>query len=57
MDFEEIERWTKEMRFIFSIAELHLGLIILEFLSLFYTSVLRMWNLFLWNALQGIGAQ
>lgn len=57
MDFVEIERWTKEMRFIFWIAELHLGLIILEFLSLFYTSVLRMWNLFLWNALQRIGAQ
>lgn len=34
MDFVEIERWTKEMRFIFWIAELHLGLIILEFLSL-----------------------
>lgn len=59
MDFVEIERWTKEMRFIFWIAELHLGLIILEFLSLslFYTSVLRMWNLFLWNALQRIGVQ
>lgn len=47
MDFVEIKRWTKGIRFIFWIAELHLGLIILEFLSRFYTLVLRMWNLFL----------
>lgn len=57
MDFVEIKRWTKKIHFIFWIAELHLGLITLEFLSLFYTSVLRMWNHFLWNALQRIGAR